>query len=735
MKAISTPHLRISFLWTLLFFSSSVFAFDIFCPPDVTINCGSDTYDLSQYGNAQYHDYTGYHNAGYPVVTYNLNNCGTGTIIRTWSATNPYDNVVFSCSQYIYVGGSTFNESNITWPLEYLDISGCNPNLSPNALPPGYQKPTWSSGTCALIGSSYSDKTFYFSGACKKVVRTWEVINCCIHNPYTGYGSYKFTQEFNVTISDVPQVACASDITVDSYNCSGAYVDVPGIVIPTTECSEFVTIMNDSPYSTSGENASGNYPLGTTVVTFTADFGCWQKTMCQIKVTVNDATTPTPYCIYGLSIALMGVDADQDGQNESGMVDIWASDLDKGSFPSCNSNSDLIFSFSSDVNDKSRTFTCDDVGRNDVQVWVTDKNGKQNYCNTYVRIQNNAANILDCEDSDDFSTISGHVESHHGERIKNIQLKAVSTSHEGEEIFVEETVTVETVIDSFLSASGNMIYILDIETVVVLVPEMVYTTKNFYTNQDYDTYSFDDMSHYNDFKIYGILEDPNFELIDLADIDLIEDYINGLAEFTAYQKLAADVNIDGQIDEEDLILLRNIIAGNAPDDFETKWHFMDKGLNIDNMPAGHECEEFCRIMDLKEDIYKVNLIGYRLGDVTNVRMSTGKNDRIFADQVHNSDVQSQLSLRESNNIIDNQLTVGPNPFVNSIKVNLISKSDLKTSFILRNELGQIVLDYDLKVFNGSNQYHVTMPVSMTSGLYYWEVKIGQEQKTGKIIKM
>jgi hypothetical protein len=90
MKANSILPIRLSFLFFLLTFSSGLYAFELVCPADVTIDCNEDIYDLSIYGNAQYKDYSGWHDAGYPTVEYDLNHCDQGDIIRTWTVYNPY---------------------------------------------------------------------------------------------------------------------------------------------------------------------------------------------------------------------------------------------------------------------------------------------------------------------------------------------------------------------------------------------------------------------------------------------------------------------------------------------------------------------------------------------------------------------------------------------------------------------------------------------------------------------
>ncbi|MEZ5048796.1 MAG: hypothetical protein R2766_03995 [Saprospiraceae bacterium] len=59
----------------------------ITCPADITLDCGEDYLDLSITGTA-----TGYDNCGAPTITHtdvvNISQCGTGTVTRTWKATD-----------------------------------------------------------------------------------------------------------------------------------------------------------------------------------------------------------------------------------------------------------------------------------------------------------------------------------------------------------------------------------------------------------------------------------------------------------------------------------------------------------------------------------------------------------------------------------------------------------------------------------------------------------------------
>ncbi|MEZ4931407.1 MAG: hypothetical protein R2788_04650 [Saprospiraceae bacterium] len=64
----------------------------------------------------------------------------------------------------------------------------------------------------------------------------------------------------------------------------------------------------------------------------------------------------------------------------------------------------MKFSFSADVNDIGVTFTCDDLGQNPVELWVTDAAGNQDFCITTVIIQ---ANMDQCDDDTLSVSIAG----------------------------------------------------------------------------------------------------------------------------------------------------------------------------------------------------------------------------------------------------------------------------------------------------------------------------------------
>lgn len=275
---------------------------------------------------------------------------------------------------------------------------------------------------------SYKDMKFTVSDGCMKILRDWKVIDWCQYNPkaYPPVGLWTYTQVIKLIVTDSSaQLNCPKDTVVESrLDCKGVYVKLDSAKA-ISKCGFALKIRNTSPFAKDpGPDASGDYPLGTTEFYFIAEYGCGKEIKCKVQVTVKNKIGPVPYCLNGLIIALMPVDTNVDGTPDDGMIEVWAKDFNHGSYHPCKYKQ-LKFSFSSDTNYKSRIFTCAELGKNDIEMWVTDSLGNQSYCKTHVEIQNNNANIPDCKRKDSIKTnivISGLVRDENQQWIDNVQL-------------------------------------------------------------------------------------------------------------------------------------------------------------------------------------------------------------------------------------------------------------------------------------------------------------------------
>ncbi len=376
---------------------------DIHCPYDKTIYCNYwfDWNDLYDPWNTYFGWPTSNGGCNTPDVSVQVfdhrNSCGTGHIKRVFSTGGGgygggYGN---TCIQFIWVVDyHPFNGYSIHWPYDY-EADGCDHvDTHPNSLPHPYDKPTWEDDSnCSLIGYSWDDKVFHFeNGACTKIVRTWTVIDWCVYEPNNHYsgGIWTHTQIIKLSDHNKPIFEHCYDITINGTenDCKGRLQHHPQAWDECTPVDDLKLDYKIDLYANGSHDIIKHghkyideiLPSGKHKVLWFVDDNCGNTNSCWFYVTVEDKKAPTPICFANLSTVLMP---------QGGMVTIWAKDFDASSFDNCTKAHQLKFSFSPNVHEASRTFTCDDVGLVPLKVYVTDLGGNQAYCNTFITLTDN----------------------------------------------------------------------------------------------------------------------------------------------------------------------------------------------------------------------------------------------------------------------------------------------------------------------------------------------------------
>ncbi len=329
-----------------------------------------------------------------------VNNCGTGTIIRTFTATDDGGRQS-TCQQTIsIINYFPFNLSDIQWPLDLVTTNICEiDSLDSEHLSPPYNEPVLTEGPCGLVGMSYDDDVFEFAQGqpCFKILRTWTVIDWCQLNlPATGIWTH--LQVIKVTNSEPPEFDPIEDIDTCSYdpNCNGLTLDFAASAHD--DCSSqaslswtyYIDIDNNSTFDftssvlTGGEiTFSHTMPIGLHRILYSVWDHCGNINTIEQFVNVRSCKGPSAKCIVGLSTNLMAM-----GQNPSwGMVTMTAEMFDAGSDHPCGNPFSLAFS--SEPSDDTRVFDCSNLGVNPIELWAIDINGLTDVCTTYVDIQDN----------------------------------------------------------------------------------------------------------------------------------------------------------------------------------------------------------------------------------------------------------------------------------------------------------------------------------------------------------
>ncbi|MBK6620369.1 MAG: T9SS type A sorting domain-containing protein [Saprospirales bacterium] len=594
----------------------------LFCPQGQTITC--DTYLQNYAAGVANGDYsvldgfgspTFYDNCEYDLnhtVTVNLNNCTEGTITRSWTASD--SNGQATCTQTITVT----HVSN--WVVEFpADFTGeCVDGQLPDT-----GEPEIFHDECELIGVSHEDQLFtVVPDACYKIVRTWTVINWCIYDDF-GYDAYseagKAECNLNVDWDGDGDKDCRT--FRDGWNSTGSpgtpdgYIvwkqtikvndnEDPDFTIPAidgcivdTDCDTDITL----PYpditdecslsfdvditgdlgtflNITGDVTVADVEVGEYEITYAVTDNCGNTSYQTITVVVEDCKLPTPYCVNGLVIEIM----------QTGMIEIWAEDFDAGSFDNCGP---VQLSLSPDVNDISAIFTCDELGQNPIQLWVTDIYGNQDYCETFVVVQDN---LFSCNSV----TIAGAIATEEEEGVEGVDVQV----------------------------NGG------------LFSELTDLTGNF---------SFDALAAGGDYTVTPMLDVEASNGVTTWDLVLISRHILGIQLLDSpYKIIAADANKTNNVTTLDMVAIRKVILQIEPGfPNNTSWRFVDKDYVFPNAgnPFVAQFPEVINYNNLASNQLLADFVGVKVGDVNGsaaANATDGAQDRTFNGSM-NMDVQDR----------------------------------------------------------------------------------------------
>jgi len=674
---------------------------DIYCPDDVYVECGAELWNLETYGEA-YYIYNGKKVwLKTSKVHRHLSECNRGYITREWKVKD-HLRKWRSCSQKIHVGEDAYGEPIINWPTEEVALEGCNPAFTPDHMPVGSQKPNYENDGCSRYGHTYTDEVFYFNSTCKKVVRKWTVYDWCVYVPNSGSseGRYTFYQKIIISSDEELTAEVPDDRSLSADDCDGAQVTMNDFKVSAESCGDKFVITHDSPHADkNGDNASGFYPVGETSITYTVVYGCgYKKTFDQI-VTISYDQSPSPYCIESLVVPLMGIDTDEDGEVDAGTVEVWAKDFDLGSKDICGEEVD--FSFSADEIVMNRSFTCDDLGDNEIKIYVSNGSGNASYCVVNVEIQNNAADIPNCkrvpnDDSEDeqsedvvgdeetveppMARISGNVNLHHGASLSNASIRLIQEMEVDNELISIEMIQVET------ETEGN--------------------------------YDLGSVEMYLNYRIYPGYEAEVPRNITREDSDRLYDHLSGRNKITdPYMLLAADIDQNGKINFTDLSLILNLERGIGSRDLE--WIFIDAEYKFENplKPWSEVYQQDHIITSLEDEDYIVNFIAIRIGDLTN----RGNEGAVTIDGFNRSR--------------NDRATVSPNPFTYTTSIGFHSDSSQIGNLIVYKISGEKILDREIRVTKGNQAIDLGIKDIKQAGIYLYTIVLKDKLLKGKMIKV
>jgi hypothetical protein len=622
------------------------------CPPNLSVDCGFDLSDLSVFGNvANLNIYEtrdsifidgifrgidgfAYDNCDVTITVIediDLTLCGAGTVTRIHRAVGAGNNTVAECTQIIsIINDVSYLPQTIVWPCDIMVTNYCtndpSVDLSPAVLaglsqgvaitrcPDNrlfdqfYDRPRYADDECTQVGTSYKDHVFEIQdSACYKILREWKIIDWCAMEqnpgrPVTDF-IYHYLQVIKIKNTIGPEIGCAASIEVCSYqtNCSqGEELTVSATA--TDDCTREEDLYwrweyfeNSGSVITSigfSNTLTRNFPVGAHRVRFIVEDKCGNTAACTIEVTVRDCKQPTPIC-HHLVIDLM----------VTGMVDINAINFNAGSYDNCTPPADLVYRIerrpfvtpSGDSPPSSALsfarFDCDDLGLNDVRIWVMDLDGNWDYCETTLLVQNNAG--ANCFGSG-------------GGIIAGMLHTEINEAVEKAEVYLQGQVT------------------------------------NMYITGNQGMFEFGNIEYGKNFNIVPMRLDEPANGVSTLDILKIQRHILGIEALDSpYKIIAADVNKSGAVTGADLVEIRRLILktidefSNAP-----SWRFVPRAYQFyDELdPIKENFPEQVQILNFQGQVPAVEFVAIKVGDV---------NESVTA----NSTNYSGSNSRSKNNLI------------------------------------------------------------------------------------
>ncbi|MFM2393458.1 MAG: hypothetical protein RLZZ546_1440 [Bacteroidota bacterium] len=612
------------------------------CPIDITVGCNADIVNLTPYGAPTVTDLCGA-TIKEEIKDNGFDECRRGSITRTWTATDASGNTS-TCSQVITVRPTnTFNGP--TWPGDHTFPNGCaGTGTKPDDLPAGKQRPSgFQNVSCALVAVEYDDLVFqYVEGFCFKILRKWTVIDWCQYVPATpnspARGIWTYTQVIkgqNTTPPTITKGCNASDIKVSTVDNCKALIEASASA--TDDCTSpeklvwSYTLDIDNNGST---DASGNTNVfsrqvgfGKHTIKWTVTDECGNSKTCNTIVEVKDQKKPTPYCISEITTVVM---------EQDGTVEIWASDFNIGSSDNCSNTANLRYSFSPNVNNRSRTFTCDSLTskntRFSLRMYVTDDAGNQDFCSVAINVQDNSNtcnNLKDPEDEEEEvsqkANVAGIIKTESNEAIKNISLELSS-----------------------------------------IQPEF----PRFTSTNDEGNYEFSQILMGNDYTITPSKNDDALNGLSTLDLVLIQRHILGLKKLsTPYKIIAADANADNKVSAADLVALRKLILGLTDKLTGTSWKFVDKAFTFADPEKPFPYASAINMTSLSHDALKSDFVAIKIGDVNDSYQKSLLNNKIE----NRSRLEIEYVLNDANNgeIIDVPFYTENEGLISGIQMSLI----------------------------------------------------------------
>lgn len=471
----------------------------------------------------------------------------------------------------------------IEWPEETITVD-CADGMV-------LEDPIVTSDGCHLLAESVESQEFDISngtGLCKKIIRTFTIIDWCSYRPNTPddtTGIYKFRQVIHVKDEVKPVVECVETVLEAGSECGLSGFELSAMAVDTGSCADGLSwearidIDGDDVFETLYTpfvDANGIATITVDTLLASGTYNVWWRATDQCRnkgeqictFVITDTKAPTPQCISTISTALM---------NTTGTVAIWAKDYDLDGKSTDECGGRLYYSFSGEDRDvSSLSFSCDDLPNGisttlELRVYVWDESGNKDFCNVQIRLDDNADVCTDIDQG--MSLIAGSIQTVNGDNLESAEVK--------------------------VSEKANR------------------TSEDVKMTSVEGVYAFTSNPMYYDYELSASKKDDVSNGVSTLDIILIQQHILARNVFDSpYKVIAADVSGDQKVSAIDLVEIRKIILG-ASTAFSSgkSWNFVSADQTFNNVLNPWPLQEHIELYDVSQHYRDQDFVAIKLGDV------------------------------------------------------------------------------------------------------------------------
>jgi hypothetical protein len=433
-------------------------------------------------------------------------------------------------------------------------------------------------------------------------------------------------------------------------------------------------------------------PYGTHKIKWIVSDGQGDLKICQQTLIVKDCAKPTVSCLSGLSAGIMPLQS----------INIWASDLLLAAADNYTPFGQLVLGirrsgtgsgFPVDGNGdpvSHLSFSCNDIGTQLVELWVIDAVGNANFCETQIVIQDNA---LNCDSTHALFSLCVHTNGSNpaNNGIYDLNYTVHTPASPG---FPLVDSTFSDVNNDCLHAIPATIPVNDS---TVIIP------------------------HKQDNPLNGVSQ---FDLV------LIEKHINGTKPFTTpWQYIAADADVNGVIDSNDILFCRKLILGILVDfPNSDSWRLIRSDYVFPANPLQNPLPESVSLHELKQTYpTPVYFTAVKLCDVNgsaihnNAITPTDRSDAV------------EYSAPPTDEVI--VFPLRPNPSTGPVVLPFRINQSTLIALEIFDLNGKLIYSTNQSFDPGEGQLEIPAQALTSPGLYTWRLQASNQVFQGKLVRL